>query len=148
MVFARHPLEQTRPASRLIGGSRLCCSARHLHYMRCRCLLEHAQGQSCLALPEFGRYWRPVSTPFPSGTLLALIPACVPGNLTKLTCAANAPILRSSPNCSLTGQSLIPGPRRRDAMLSTSQIQDNRPQATAHLAKTMSYLQLASAELE
>ena len=29
-----------------------------------------------------------------------------------------------------------------------SQIQDNRPQATAHLAKTMAYLQLSSAELE
>jgi RNA polymerase sigma-54 factor len=33
-------------------------------------------------------------------------------------------------------------------MFATQQIQDNRPQATAHLAKTMAYLQLASAELE
>jgi RNA polymerase sigma-54 factor len=33
-------------------------------------------------------------------------------------------------------------------MLATSQIQDNRPQATAHLAKTMAYLQLSAAELE
>jgi RNA polymerase sigma-54 factor len=33
-------------------------------------------------------------------------------------------------------------------MLATSQIQDNRHQATAHLAKTMGYLQLAGAELE
>lgn len=33
-------------------------------------------------------------------------------------------------------------------MLATRQIQDNRPQATAHLAKTMSYLQLSAADLE
>jgi RNA polymerase sigma-54 factor len=33
-------------------------------------------------------------------------------------------------------------------MLYTHQIQDARPQATAHLAKTMSYLQLPAAELE
>src|SRR5258705_12569991 len=33
-------------------------------------------------------------------------------------------------------------------MLSNRHIQDVRPQATAHLAKTMSYLQLSSAELE
>src|SRR5687768_1587286 len=33
-------------------------------------------------------------------------------------------------------------------MFSHSHIQDNRHQATAHLAKTMSYLQLSSAELE
>ncbi len=33
-------------------------------------------------------------------------------------------------------------------MLATQQIQDNRQQATAHLAKTMSYLQLSAAELE
>ena len=33
-------------------------------------------------------------------------------------------------------------------MLATSQIQDNRHQATAHLAKTMGYLQLSGPELE
>ena len=33
-------------------------------------------------------------------------------------------------------------------MLATQHIQDNRPLATAHLAKTMSYLQLSAAELE
>jgi RNA polymerase sigma-54 factor len=33
-------------------------------------------------------------------------------------------------------------------MLATRHIQDNRPLATAHLAKTMSYLQLSAAELE
>src|SRR5207253_2748243 len=40
-----------------------------------------------------------------------------------------------------------PGQRQRHLMLSNRHIQDVRPQATAHLAKTMSYLQLSSAEL-
>src|SRR5437899_5979890 len=65
----------------------------------------------------------------------------------KLTCAVNEPILRPSTNRFQTGCSLIPGPPR-DTVLANSQIQDNRPQATAHLAKTMAYLQLSAAELE